>query len=351
MATIKNLQKKTDRSTTKRITSIDVAHRAGVSQSTVSRALNPNSKLAEDLRQKVLVAARELGYKPNAIARSLTSRRTNIIGLVMSDPTSPFYHQVLSSFTDKLQQAGLQTLLFNAAPGKDIDDILDRVLQYQVDGLIITGATITSEMADECVKNGTPVILFNRYIPGANISAVCCNDVEGGRKVADFLVNAGHKRLAYISGKKNASTSINRYKGFIERLNELGNYECLVEYGGYSYESGVEAAKRLLMRKNQPDAIFCVNDIMALGVMDVARFELGISIPKDLSVIGFDDIPEASRAVYSLTTIYQPIEQMVDATIKLLQERVENRNVEPVLQLFEGKLIERSSTRLISNNK
>lgn len=340
MSSNKKSGKKTE---SKRITSIDVANLAGVSQSSVSRAFNPGSGLAEETRQKVLEAARELGYTPNAIARSLTSRSTNIIGIVMANPSSPFYSQILVDFTNGLQRRGRQTLLFNAEPGHDIDDILSRVLEYQVDGLIITAATISSEMADQCAKKGTPVILFNRYVLGANVSAVCCDNVEGGRVIANYLLDSGHRNIAYMAGVGNASTTIDRLKGFEDRLRERGVIDFVTEYGDYSYESGYEAAKRLLLKDNPPDAIFCANDIMALGAMDAARFELGLKIPEDVSIVGFDDIPTAAWPTYSLTTIHQPLKEMVDATIELLEKRLEDPSLEPVLKLFPGELIERSS--------
>ena len=328
---------------TKRMTSIDVARLAGVSQSTVSRTFSPKGKVSEQSRQKVLAAAQQLGYKPNAIARSLSTQRTNIIGIVMSYITSPFYPYVLEKFTQRLHDLGRQVLLFNAGPNQEVDDILPLVLQYQVDGLIITSATLSSEMVDECVAHGTPVILFNRYVLGTNASAVCCDNAEGGRVVANFLLDTGHKRLAYIAGKENTSTNIDREKGFTQRLRERGLLEWQREEGNYTYESGYEAAKRLLQRHARPDAIFCANDIMALGAMDAARFEMGLKVPEELSIIGFDDIPAAGWPSYALTTIRQPVNQMIQATLDLLIERLEAPQTEPVLKLMPGPLIKRGS--------
>jgi len=219
------------------------------------------------------------------------------------------------------------------------------VLQYRVDGLIITSATLSSEMADECARSGVPVILFNRYVRGANVSAVCCDNVEGGRSVADHLLDTGHRRLAYIAGKENTSTNIDREKGFTNRLRERGILHWLREQGEYTYESGYEAAKRLLQQDNPPDAIFCANDIMALGAIDAARHVVGLKVPEDVSIVGFDDIPTANWPSYSLTTIRQPVNQMIEATIELLLERFETPDIEPVLQLVPGPLIQRASTR------
>jgi DNA-binding LacI/PurR family transcriptional regulator len=302
--------------------------------------------VSPEAREKVLAAARQLGYKPNAIARSLITHRSNIIGIVMADITSPFYPYVLSKFTDKIQQMGRQVLLFNAAPDQEVDDVLPLVLQYQVDALIITSTTLTSAMADECARHETPVILFNRYVPGANASAVCCDNVAGGRLAADLLLDGGHTRLAYIAGKPNTSTNLDRQTGFRDRLRERGCTDWLCEPGAYTYESGAEAARRLLQRPDRPDAIFCANDIMALGALDVARRDMGLRVPETLSVIGFDDIPAAAWSAYSLTTIRQPVNRMIDATLALLADRLAAQTAQPVVKFIPGHLVKRSSARI-----
>jgi DNA-binding LacI/PurR family transcriptional regulator len=330
----------------KRVTSFDVAALAGVSQSTVSRAFTPEAKVSEKTRQRVLVAAAELGYQPDAIARSLSTQHTNIIGIVMAHITSPFYPYVLEKFTQRLQEMGRQVLLFNAAPNQDIDDILPLVLQYRVDGLIITSATISSEMADVLTRNGTPVILFNRYVRGANCSAVCCDNVEGARRIADFLLDTGHKRPAYIAGNADTSTNIDREKGYQDRLHERGILHWHHEQAAYTYEAGYNATIRLFQHNEPPDAIFCANDVMAFGALDAVRHKLGLRVPEDVSIIGFDDIPTARWPAYELTTIRQPVNRMIDATLDLLLERQENPATAPALRLIPGPLIQRKSTRL-----
>ncbi len=329
----------------RRVTSIDVARLAGVSQSTVSRTFSEGAPVSSEAREKVLAAANQLGYKPNVIARSLITRRTNIIGIVMADFTNPFYPNVLERFTQRLHDIGRRVLLFNAAPDQAIDDMLPLVLQHQVDAVIITSATLSSEMADECARQGTPVIMFNRYVPGARANAVSCDNVAGGRLAADLLLDAGYRRLAYIAGKEHTSTNVDREQGFSDRMRERGQTEWLREPGAYTYRSGYEAASRLLRRDDPPEAIFVSNDIMALGVLDRAR-ELQISVPDELAVIGFDDIPAASRPAYSLTTIRQPVNRMIEATLELLLERIDAPQAEPVLKFMPGILIERNSVRV-----
>ncbi len=273
----------------KRITSFDVAELAGVSQATVSRVFSSSSSIvSEEKRQRVLKAAQELGYHPSAIARSLSTQRTDIIGIVIANLASPFYPYVLEKFLQRFQQMEKQVLLFTAAPNQDIDEILPHILQHNVDALIVTSATLSSEMANVCMRADTPVILFNRYVLDANVSAVCCDNVEGGRAVANAMLDNGHRRLAYIAGQSNASTNVDRGKGFADRLRERGVTAWLQEDGDFSYDSGYAAATRLLARDDRPDAIFCACDDMALAAIDVARTEFGLNVPEQLSVAGFD---------------------------------------------------------------
>lgn len=329
----------------KRITSVDVAREASVSQSTVSRVLSGNGRFTPQTKERVLSAAYKLGYKPNALARSLTTQRSNLVGIVMADITNPFYPNVLEKFTLRFQELDKQVLLFHVPPNGDVDDILPRALQYQMEAMIIASATISSEIANECARQGMTVILFNRYALDSAVSAVSCDNLRGGEMVADYLLNLGKQRLAFIAGNENTSTNIDREKGFRNRLQAHGITQYQREPGTYSFQSGFDAAIRLLNQDNPPDAIFCANDIIAMGCMDAARFELGMRIPDELCVVGFDDIPACRRPSYALTTIRQPVSKMIDTTIALLNERTKAPGMPPVLRLEPGRLIERASTR------
>lgn len=329
--------------TTKKINALDVAKLAGVSQSTVSRVFSSTGKVSPETRDEILKIAKEIGYKPNAIARSLISSKTNIIGIVMANSSSPFYSCILKNFTNKLQKMGKQVLLFNVSINNEMEEILTSLYQYRVDGLIVTCASITSDVVDECLRNEIPVVLFNRYVPTAFASAVCCDNVEAGREIANYLLDNGRKKFAYISGNGNASTNIDRLQGFKNRLYERGIYDLILEYGDYSYKAGREAAMRLMNLEITPDCIFCANDNMAIGAMDMIRYELNYNIPKDVAIVGFDDIPASQYPSYMLTTYRQPIEKMVNVTVELLEKRLENIYVEPILKLIPGKLIERQS--------
>jgi len=250
----------------------------------------------------------------------------------------------LEKFLQRLQELDRQALLFTAAPNQDVDDILPLILQHHVDALIVTSATLSSAMAEECARSGTPVILFNRYALDTNASAVCADNVEGGRQIANLLLDTGHERLAYIAGTINTSTNNDREKGLTERLKERGYLHWQREQADYTYESGYEAAYKLLTRQTPPDAIFCANDIMALGALDAVK-HLNFAVPDDVSVIGFDDIPMASWGAYNLTTISQEADAMIEKALALMLTKIENPNSHPVLELVPGKLRIRGSVR------
>jgi DNA-binding LacI/PurR family transcriptional regulator len=332
---------------TKRKTSIDVARRAGVSQSTVSRVFSTRSpNVSEETRRRVLEAAESLNYQPNAIARMMSTQRSNIIGIVMANITSPFYPYVLEKFLLKLQQNDRQVLLFTASPDQDVDDLLPLILQHRVDALIVTSAMVSSEMVEQCSQSGLPVILFNRYILNSPVSAVCADNLEGGRKIANLLLDTGHRRLAYIAGTFNTSTNTDREYGFTEALKARGyDYDQWKRaQGEYTYESGYAAAVELLGSDQRPDGIFCANDIMALGAMDAAR-KLGVAVPDQVSIIGFDDIPMAAWEAYNLTTVSQEVDTMIDKTIALMEAKISDPNSEPHLEFVPGELKLRGSVR------
>ena len=334
----------------KKVTSIDVAKRAGVSQSTVSRVFSNNSpKVADKSRERVLQAARELGYQPNAIARMMSTRQTNIVGIVMATITSPFYPFVLEKFLQQLQAIDRQALVFTASDNQSVDDILPMVLQYQVDALIVTSATLSSDMAARYVRSGTPIFLFNRSVSDANVSAVCADNVGGARLIADVLIDTGHERLAFIAGIENTSTTQDRQHGFLERLREHGYDHWQIAHGHYTYESGYTAAAQLLQGETVPDAMFCANDIMAIGAIDAVRAN-GLRVPEDVSVVGFDDIPMAAWGAYQLTTVSQEVDAMIDKTIELMLAKWADPDMNARVERIAGQLKIRGSVRGLEKN-
>ncbi len=327
-----------------RVSSIDVVRLAGVSQSAVSRAFTPGASISEKKKKVILEAAYRLNYRPNVIARSLVQNSTKIIGLVMTRFQSPFYTTVLADFTRHIQDRGYSTLLLNIDNDREVQDVMSTALQYQVDGLIITSANLSSPMVESSLHAKTPIVLFNRYSENNDLSAVYCDGYDGGRMVADMLI-PHHRRFACIKGEVKSSTSRDRSEGFISRLRDHGITECIAEHAEFSYDSGYTAAKKILGTKDRPDAIFCISDLMALGAIDAARSVYGLQIPKDLSIVGFDNIPMARWHSYNLTTAAQPAPKMAEATVELLLEAINNRSQDTVVLKMKTELIIRGTTR------
>jgi DNA-binding LacI/PurR family transcriptional regulator len=321
-----------------------VATILGVSQSTISRAFTPNASISPATRERVLKIASEIGYQPNAIARSLITKRSNIVGIVISNPTNPYYPEVLAQFSRQLRSIGFQSLLFNVPESKDVEKELPNLLQYQVDAVVIISATITPETAAQCASNGRLVVLFNLYVPDADIAAVSCDNADGGRQVANYVAACGYRRPAFAAGVAESSTSMDRERGFIERLRELGiPLHARVDGEAFSYEAGRAAA--LSLRASGPDVIFFANDLMAIGGMDALRYEVGMRIPDDIAVVGFDDQPMAAWDSYNLTTVHRPIGRMVELTVDLLNRSAKGLDIPAVPQFVPVTLVERESSR------
>jgi DNA-binding LacI/PurR family transcriptional regulator len=331
-----------------RVTSLDVAALAGVSQAAVSRAFTPGSPLAEEKRKRILEAARKLNYVPNSIASSLTTRRTNMVAVILGNLDNPFYVQVLKCLIDRLQAQGRQILTFTVENGGNSDDALMRVLGYQVDGIILTSAQLSTRMTSLCHDRGIPIVLFNRYIPGSDASGVRCDNVAGGRLLAEAFLAAGARTFAAIKGDPKGTTSEDRLRGFSDRLLESGiPRRDIVELDGLSVYEGAYAAVLRAFRdegRTLPDAIFGINDTMAMGAMDALRGELGLSIPRDVMVGGFDDIEESARWPYRLTTVRQPIAEMVEETLAMLHLDTPEKPIEPGVDVkVPGRLVWRET--------
>lgn len=331
-----------------RATSFDVAALAGVSQSAVSRAFSPGSSIAADKRQRILEVARKLNYVPNSIASSLTTKRTNIVAVILGNLANPFYVHVLGTFIDRLQQQGRQILTFTVENGADSDAAIMRVLRYQVDGVVLTSAQLSTRMTSICHDRGIPIALFNRYIPDSDASGVRCDNVGGGRLIAEAFLAAGARTFAMIKGDPKGTTSQDRVRGFTERLLEGGirRQDIVSIEGASTYDGAFKAVLREFRPAAQrlPDAIFGVNDIMAMGAMDALRQRMGLKIPGDIMIGGFDGIPEGRRFPYQLTTVRQPIEIMVDEALAILHLDEPERPIEAgVDRVVPGRLIWRST--------
>ncbi len=330
-----------------RVTSIDVARRAGVSQSAVSRVFTPGASVSSKMADKVLKAATELGYRPNVLARSLITGRSRIIGLVVAYLENQFYPDALEKLSNALQEHGYHILVFMVSnDAESVDQVMGELLDYQVDGIITASVAMSNALAARCVAAGVPVVLFNRGQDDDRLSQVTSNNVDGARKIARFLVAGGHERIAHIAGWAGSSTGRDREAGFRAGLQEAGRELVGRIDGMYKREIAADAARRLFSQNPRPDAVFVGNDHMAFAVMDVLRFELGLDVPADVSVVGYDDVPLASWPAYDLTTLRQPSNRMVEATVSTLLAWIEEGSNDVQKIQIDGPLMIRGSARI-----
>ncbi|WP_127115177.1 LacI family DNA-binding transcriptional regulator [Shimia sediminis] len=334
-----------------KVTSIDVARHAGVSQSAVSRAFSrvpTQSGVSADAKKKILQAADELGYRPNAIARSLVSQRSNIVALLFSYLDNQFYALALEKLCIELQKLGFHALVF-MMPSTDEGEAkaVSNLLEYQVDGIITASVELSSDLCAFCVEHDIPIVMFNRFQDHDGISSVTTDNVAGGRIAARHLVETGHKRISLLSGWQMSSTSRDRQFGFEAELRDRQLELYSHEIGHFNLEMAKTAALEMFADPSaRPDALFVANDYMAIEVMSTLRQSYGLEIPGDVSVIGFDDTPIAALPEFSLTTVRQPINQLVAGSVRLMNSMI-NGGVGEVENIsLAPRLVERGSVKL-----
>ena len=325
-------------------TSADVARLARVSQSAVSRTFTPGASVSAVTREKVMQAAAQLGYRPNALARAVISGRSRLVAFLVASLDNQFYPIVSEKLSRRLQADGYQVLLFMTDPGNQ-DEVVRRILEYQVEAVVMASATLSSGLARECAATGIPVLTLNRYVSSSPASSITSDNIEGGRLIARHLVEGGHERIAFIAGAEDSSTSRDREAGFYKGLAEMGVVPFAREVGGYTFDGAAGAARRLFGAAQRPDAVFVANDHMAFSVMDVIRSEFRMAIPADVSVAGYDDVPEASWRAYDLTTVSQSPDEMVDRAAELILQQKPDAPVARRAVVLPARLIVRSSTR------
>ena len=328
----------------KAVSSVDVARLAGVSRSAVSRTYTPGAYVSPETRTKVIAAAEMLAYRPNAIARSLSKKSSQLIGIVASNLENPFYAQLLSTLSKMLQQRGYAILLL-IAESDDIDALIPRLLSYQVDGVILPAATLGSKIAIELQRSGKPVVLVNRYLRHDVVSSVSGDNLGGGAAVADLLARTGHRRVAYLAGQDDTSSSRDRGRGLRDRLAQLGIAIYAEEAGQYEREPGAVAVRKLLSLNPRPDAIFCANDTMALAALEVARTEFGLKVPQDLAVVGYDNSEPTHWPFYQLTSVDQNMTEMARTAIELLMKKLASPHPEVEHLVIPARLVLRNTTR------
>ena len=329
-----------------KVTSLHVARRAGVSQSAVSRVFSGASASAQTV-SKVRKAAEQLGYRPNPLARAMITGKSKIIGLVVAYLDNQFYPLALERLSNALQEQGYHVLVFMAPNDEGaVEKVVHDLMDYQVAGIITASVGMTNDLTQRCANAGIPVVMFNRGQDGGGISSVTSANVAGGAQIAEFLVAGGHKRIAHIAGWAGSSTGRDRQRGFIDGLAAHGRKPVAVIDGHFDRDIAAQATRDIMRGPQPADAIFVGNDHMAFAVMDTLRGELGLSVPDDVSVVGYDDVPLAAWAAYDLTTLRQPLNRMVEATVETLLGQITDA-VRPSQKIeIEGPLILRGSSRI-----
>ena len=329
-----------------KVTSLDVAERAGVSRSAVSRVFTPGASVSKTTATKVRKAAAALGYRPNMLARAMNTGRSRIIGLVVAYLENQFYPEAIERLSKALQAKSYHVLVFMASNDSDAtQSVIDELLDYQVDGIIAASVGLSNDLTKRCDGLGIPMVLFNRHQYDDRLSSVTSDNVAGGRKLADFLVAGGHRRIGHIAGWEGASTQIDREAGFIAGLKAAGHSLFARGLGNFDFETAKQAARDMFGGPERPDAVFVANDHMAFAVMDVLRFELGLRVPLDVSVVGYDDVTLSKWPSYDLTTVRQPANRMVAATVDVLMARLDKDDRTPKRVAIDGPLMIRGSAR------
>ncbi|MBT9170163.1 MAG: Catabolite control protein A [Actinobacteria bacterium] len=332
-------------------TIIDVAKRAGVSKSTVSKILTDKPYVSHETREKVMKAIAELGYRPNAIARSLVRNVTKTIGLIISDITNPFFPEIVRGIEDKASEMGYNIFICNSDAKVEREEAyLELLLEKRVDGIIFTSARITDTRIADLRRHNFPFILVSRTLPDVQTDYVVVDNRAGAYLAVEHLISLGHQRIAHITGPKDASGALDRLWGYQKAMADHGlkTDAELVKEGDFREQGGYLATKELLSLSSAPTAIFAANDFIAIGALQAIN-EAGLEVPEDISLVGFDNIHLAGLTRINLTTINQPRYKMGLMATEVLIERIEGkRGPGPVQLVLEPELVIRSSTKRLA---
>lgn len=329
----------------KRLTSTDIARLAGVSQSTVSRVLQGMPGVREDTRRVVLEVIRDQNYHPSAAARSMKTSRSNSIAVVVASLANPLYPQLLQLLSDELQRAGLLMSVWESVSQFE-DRLLRSIGEGAVDGVIFATATVADTSLLARLREQRPVVLLNRVLDDESFDQVSSNNEGGGAAVAQYFVLHGRRAPGLISGPMGASTIRERETGFRAHLQERGEPLASVRHiraSEYTYQCGYEAAQALLSMEAGVDAVFCTNDVLAIGAVDGLR-AMGRQVPQDVWVVGYDDIPMAGWRAINLSTVRQPLKVMTEVAVTKLLARLDGAPGKPERVQLHNDLIVRGTS-------
>lgn len=327
------------------VTLKDVAARAGVSRSAVSRTFTVGASVSAKTRAKVEKAATELGYAPNALASSLTTGRTKLIGLIVNNFRNPLILQVFDLFTRGLQDRGLRPLLVNLTDATDPAASLRMLRQYSVDGVIVASSTLPSSFAQAFKDAGLPVVhAFGRNSVAPDVHVVGIDNVACGRMAAEALLQRGYRRLAFLGGPRSATSTQDRAAGFLGTLVGHPQVQVSESYASdYTFDAGRAEMGRLLQAE-PAEAYFCGDDLLAVGALSAIE-DAGLSVPGDIGLIGLNDMDMSRWGMIGLTTIRQPVARIIEAAIELVVATIETPDRHPEVRLFPCEVIERRTLR------
>lgn len=324
-----------------RATIVDVANRAGVSKSLVSLVMRNSPSVSDERRARVLKAAQELEYRPNAMARSLVRQRTYVIGVVISDFGNPFFAEVAGGIEEAALAADYRAL-FNSGdrdPARE-GQALDTLLQLRTDGIVLTGPAIEEQLVRRVAKE-TPVVVATRGSRSRFFDSVVADDVAGARLAVEHLISLGHRRISHLTGGEGAGAS-NRRLGYESVMREVGLRPVLVE-GDYTEQTALDVAATIFDGKSMPTAVFAPNDFAAIGLLQ-ALDDRGLNVPDDVSVVGYDDTWLAGLARIGLTTVHQDPRGIGSTAVSLLLERLDGDRTSARHVVRKPELTIRSTT-------
>ena len=296
------------------------------------------------MRTRVLRAAQELGYAPSNIARALITQRSRLIGVLATEMTARNNPDILFHLGHEIQAAGSRMVLFTQPDDVMVEDVIHDLWTFNVDG-VIAATSIPDDALRICARRGLPVVLYNRHAQTVPAASVGCDSTTGMRELAALLHRTDTRDAAFIAGPRGAPVSEERLRAAQAAFAEFGMQLRPPVYADYSHDGARTLARSLFDGPRPPDTIVCANDSMALGIIDACRHELGLRVPDDVAVTGFDDIPQAGWPSYALTTLAQPLVQLTRSAVRLLIEHVEARNIGHERRLMPPRLIVRGSTR------
>lgn len=322
----------------------EVAERAGVSRSAVSRTFTPGASVSAETKRRVLEAAEALGYHVNHLARGLMRNESGIVCLIVSEIATPYRSALVRAITQQLQLSGKVAMLVNTDRSDgSVDLALRQAIRYRADASIVLSGLPDKRIAQLCLRSGQRLVLINRDDDQEGPLRINLDDGEAARRVLTAFVRAGCRRLGFANSESGTPSLMARETGFVAAAGEMGLDVAVARYGQTGYEAGRVLAQRLLTLPDRPDAVFCATDLIACGFMDAARKQFSISIPDQLCVAGFDNIAQASWASYDLTTFAQPVDEIARAAVAWLSQEREEGKEESIR--LHAELVWRSSIR------